>query len=121
MPNFKSAARVAAGKRNRQLRGALSPVGRQRLRDAVLRDRPWEHSTGPRTAAGKAAVANNGRKTQKGNTSVRQQRAAMSEVRAMASQLRRLRKELATLTLSSSASGKFKNVSGRKSSRRSSD
>src|SRR4051812_39065693 len=114
MANLKSAARVAAGKRNRRLRGALSPAGRQRLRDAVLRDRPWEHSTGPRTAAGKAAVANNGRKTQKGTTSVRQQRAAMAEVKAVVSQLRWLRKELATLTLSSSTSGKFNRVNGRK-------
>jgi len=96
----KSPARVAAGKRNRLLRGALSPAGRQRLRAGALRDRPWECSTGPRTVAGKVAVANNGRKSQKGTTSVRQQRAAMSEVRALVSHMRGLRKELAKLTVS---------------------
>jgi hypothetical protein len=93
--NSKSPARVAAGKRNRLRRGALSPAGRQRLHDAALRDRPWELSTGPRTAAGKAAVANDGRKYQKGTTSVRQQRAAMSQAMAIVSKLRKLRKELA--------------------------
>ena len=97
--NLRSAARLAAGKRNRLLRGALSPAGRQRLRDAALREHPWEYSTGPRTAAGKAAVANNGRKSQKGTTSVRQQRAAMSQAMAMASKLRKLRKELSRMEL----------------------
>lgn len=37
----------------------LSEDTRQRLRDAALRNRPWERSTGPRTAAGKARSASN--------------------------------------------------------------
>lgn len=119
--NSKSAARVAAGKRNRLLRGALSPAGRQRLRDAALRDRPWEFSTGPRTAAGKAAVANNGQKTQKGTTSVRQQRAAMAQAMAIVSRLRKLRKELAKVTLSYGKRLRLKKVSSQELSSRSSN
>lgn len=95
LESAKSPARVAAGKRNRLRRGPLSPAGRQRLRDAALRNRPWEFSTGPRTVAGKAAAANNGREHQKGTTSVRQQRAAMAEAIAIVSKLKKLRKELA--------------------------
>lgn len=45
---------------------------RELLRQFAMLNRPWEHSTGPRTAAGKARVAENGRKRQKGEESVRQ-------------------------------------------------
>ncbi len=35
---------------------------RQRPREAIHRWKPWERATGPRTAAGKAIVALNGRR-----------------------------------------------------------
>jgi hypothetical protein len=62
------------------LRGPLTPEGRQRLRQAALRDKPWRYSTGPRTEAGKAKVAANGRYAQKGERSVRQIRAGVADV-----------------------------------------
>ena len=41
-------------RRNRLKRGPLSASARQRLRDAIIRNRPWDRSTGPRTGIGKA-------------------------------------------------------------------
>ena len=65
--------RVAAGRRNRLRRKGLTPEGRERLRLAAVANRPWIHSTGPRTAAGKARVALNGKKRiQLGHLSVRE-------------------------------------------------
>ena len=50
---------IETNRRNwQQWRGA-SPEGRERIRQACLRDRPWEHSTGPRTEAGKRRVRTN--------------------------------------------------------------
>ena len=53
--------RVAAGRLNRQKRGPLSTAAIERLRLAALANRPWEASTGPRTAEGKARSAANHR------------------------------------------------------------
>jgi hypothetical protein len=53
--------RVAAGRQNRAKRKGLTPAGRERLRQAALRSRPWQFVTGPRTAAGTARSAQNGR------------------------------------------------------------
>jgi hypothetical protein len=75
-----SLRRVEAGRQNRTKRGALTSVGLQRLRDSAVRTKPWVHSTGPRTEAGKARVAMNGRKRQKGCLSVRDLRASVSDV-----------------------------------------
>lgn len=47
--------RQVAARINRKKRKGLTPEGREALRQAALTNRPWEHSTGPRTAAGKAA------------------------------------------------------------------
>ena len=88
----KSQARVDAGRRNRQLRGPLSPEGRERLRQAALANRPWEKSTGPTTPAGKAVVADNGRARQKGPMSVRQQRAAVADANALVAEMASLRR-----------------------------
>ena len=38
-----------------------SPERRQRQREAIQRWKPWEQSTGPRSEAGKARAAQNGR------------------------------------------------------------
>lgn len=40
----------------------ISREGRRRLRAAARRNRPWEHSTGPKTPEGKAKSAQNSRK-----------------------------------------------------------
>ena len=77
---MKSSARVAAGRRNRQLRGPLTDSGRMRLQEAALRHQPWRFSTGPRTEGGKAVVAANGRKRQIGGISARQAHAAAADV-----------------------------------------
>src|SRR5262249_34904384 len=75
--------RVAAGKLNRQKRGPLTPEGRERLRQAALANRPWEHATGPRTPEGKARAAANGKARQKGERSVREVRALLGGLRAL--------------------------------------
>lgn len=61
----------------------LTPEGRERLRRAALANRPWEHSTGPRTAAGKATAAGNATRLQKGEKSVRQLRTELADVESM--------------------------------------
>jgi hypothetical protein len=80
--------RVAAGKRNRQLWRGHTPAGLERLRGCARRDRPWEHSTGPRTAAGKAKAAANGRARQKGLKSVREIRAEVAGLRDLLADMR---------------------------------
>ena len=59
---MKNPKRVAAGKLNRTKRNQLSEAALNRLRDAALRHRPWERSTGPRSANGKSKVGQNARK-----------------------------------------------------------
>ena len=85
--------RVLAGKVNRRKRGPLSPEGRARLREAALAARPWLHSTGPRSVAGKLRVAENGRGRQVGESSVRAARrelAALTKLVVDMAALRRL-------------------------------
>jgi hypothetical protein len=48
-------------RRRRRRRGPLSADARRRLREAIMRSKPWLHSTGPTTDAGKAKAAANGR------------------------------------------------------------
>jgi len=62
--------RVLAGRLNRRKRGEITPEGREKLRQTALRNKPWQFSTGPKTAEGKAIVARNGKARQKGPTSV---------------------------------------------------
>ena len=79
-----SPARSAAGKANRARRKGLTPEGRDRLRRAALAARPWEYATGPTSPAGKAQAALNGKARQVGPVSVREVRAALADVRALA-------------------------------------
>ncbi len=83
--------RVAAGRRNSALRGPLTDEGRERLREAALRNRPWERSTGPRTPEGKAKAALNGKARQIGPLSVRELRAELSRVKDLAMRMREAR------------------------------
>ena len=79
-PPSPSPRRVAAGKLNRQKRRGLTPEGRERLRQAARANRPWEHTTRPRTPEGKARAARNGKARQKGEQSVREVRRSLAEV-----------------------------------------
>lgn len=76
----KNPKRVAAGKLNRAKRKGLTPAGRERLRLAALRTRPWMCSTGPTSAAGKAQAVANGKRRQLGPYSVRELRAELTAV-----------------------------------------
>jgi len=83
--------RVAAGRRNRALRGPLSPDGRDRLREAALANRPWRFSTGPRSVAGKLRVAENGRGRQVGEPSAREVRRQLAALGGLAADMAALR------------------------------
>jgi hypothetical protein len=91
----KDPKRVAAGRLNVQKRQGLSPVGRERVRAAALAHRPWRFSTGPRTPAGKARSAANGKARRKGEKSVREIRAELAGFRALVQEMAAGRKRLA--------------------------
>src|SRR5262245_54340384 len=80
--------RVAAGRLNRAKRKPLSAEARARLRRAALEHRPWRFATGPRTAAGKARAALNGKKRQKGPRSVREVKRDLADVRDLLREMR---------------------------------
>ena len=67
--------RVQAGRSNRMKRGPLPLESIYRMRDAINRNKPWKRSTGPRTPAGKAIVARNGKVRQINSRSIREIRA----------------------------------------------
>lgn len=56
----KNPRRVEAGKRNRALRRGITATGRQRLKDAIMRHKPWLKTCGPKTPEGKRQAARNG-------------------------------------------------------------
>lgn len=66
--------RVAAGRLNREKRQGLSEAGQAALRETALRHQPWRFATGPKTAAGRARVAMNGKIRQLGPKSRREVR-----------------------------------------------
>lgn len=72
----------------------FTPEGREKLRETALRNRPWKFSTGPRTAAGKARVALNGKRRQAGTRSVRELRADLTELKKMSASLREHRQSV---------------------------
>jgi aryl-alcohol dehydrogenase-like predicted oxidoreductase len=86
--------RQAAGRLNWLKRRGFTLEGLARLRAAALAVCPWKHSTGPLTAAGKAKVAENGRRRQKGPLSVRELRAELAEAYGVLRELQELRKSL---------------------------
>jgi hypothetical protein len=86
--------RVAAGRRNHARRVGLTPAGMEALRAAALAGKPWEHSSGPRTAAGKAKSAANGTSKQQGDVSVRAARREAAEVMALVAGMAALRTRL---------------------------
>jgi hypothetical protein len=87
--------RQIAGRANRLKRKKLPASTRERLRAAALRHRPWQYSTGPRTVAGKAISAANGRRRQTGPLSVRQRRALTADHAKFANVMAELRRTVA--------------------------
>ena len=61
----------------------LTPEGLQRLREAALRNKPWLHSTGPRTPEGKARSSQNGRYRQTDDMSRREREAELREINGL--------------------------------------
>ena len=86
--------RVAAGRRNQLLWRGLTAEGRERLRSAALHHKPWEHSTGPQTPAGKAQAVANGKRRQKGHRSVRELRRELASLRELLATIREHRQLL---------------------------
>jgi hypothetical protein len=77
-----------------QKRRGFTPEGRERVRAATLSHQPWRYSTGPRTPAGKARSAANGKITQKGEKSVWELRAELAEVWRLIRRMRDRRGQL---------------------------
>ena len=75
--------RVLAGRINRMKRGPLPLESMHRMRDAINRNKPWKRSTGPRTPAGKAIVARNGKVRQRNSRSIREIRADICGIMCM--------------------------------------
>ena len=96
----KNPRRVAAGRRNRKKRGPLSQAGRQQLREAALRHRPWERSTGPTSPEGKAKAAANGRRRQRGSKSLRQIRKEVATDARLLGELAKIREDIEQLVSS---------------------
>lgn len=73
-------------------RKGLTPEGRERLRQVALQHQPWRFSTGPKTAQGKAVVAQNGKVRQQGPRSVREIRKDLAELRGLLLDMREVRR-----------------------------
>jgi hypothetical protein len=82
--------RVAAGRRNHARRRGFTAAGLDALRQAARKHRPWRHSTGPQTAAGKARSAANGRVRQQGPVSRLELRQELAALTAWVAQLQDL-------------------------------
>ncbi len=91
-PHTPNPNRVAAGRRNQRKSQGLTPEGRERLRQAALKNRPWKFAKGPQSPAGKARVAPNGKLRQKGQRSTREIQAELSEMRVLLRQMQETRR-----------------------------
>jgi hypothetical protein len=74
-----------------QSRRYISPEGRERLRAAAMKHRPWKYSTGPRSALGRAQADVNGKRRQKGALSVRERRRQVADVLETVKSMKALR------------------------------
>jgi hypothetical protein len=95
-PPLPDPRRVAAGRRNRAKRRGLTPAGRERLRQAALRHRPWEYATGPRTAAGKARAARNGLARRSAEAPAAEARGLLADLGGLARAMAAARRQVAT-------------------------
>jgi hypothetical protein len=87
----KDPKRVLVGRQNRMRWKGLSPQGREKLRQSAFLHQPWRFSTGPRTPAGKAQAALNGKRRQLGIRSVREIKADLADVRSLLREMRESR------------------------------
>jgi hypothetical protein len=85
--------RVAAGKVNGPKRGPLSEASIQRLRAAALRNKPWLHSSGPKTPEWRRQAALNGKCRQLGPRSVREMQADLRAARLLVWDIRVLHRQ----------------------------
>ena len=88
----KNPKRVAAGRLNHAKRRGLTPAGRERIRQTALRNKPWQHSTGPRTAAGKARSARNSTFRRNGLYSRSELRARLADFKALLNEMEATRR-----------------------------
>jgi len=84
--------RSEINRRNRQ-KWRMTPEGRARVRAAALLHKPWERSTGPRTAEGKARSARNSR-PRSDQPCIRELRAELAGVFALVSRMEATRRLL---------------------------
>jgi hypothetical protein len=71
----------------------LTPEGRSRLRQAALVNRPWLHSTGPKSVAGKLRVAENGKRRLGGAPSARELRRQLAALGALVADMAAQRRQ----------------------------
>jgi hypothetical protein len=83
--------RSAIAKQNRAKRKGLTAEGRERLRQSALKHQPWRFSTGPRTPEGKAKMAANAKRLQKGPRSVLEIRTDLADIRNLLREMREVR------------------------------
>ena len=83
--------RVEAGRRNRAKRQGATPEERERHRQVALQYQPWRHSTGPRTAEGKARIRASNVARRKGVLSIAAIRAELAEYRSLMGAMREAR------------------------------
>jgi hypothetical protein len=88
MLTAKDPKRVLVGRQNRMKWKGLTPHGREKLRQSALLHQPWRYSTGPRSSAGKARVALNGKRRQVGIRSIREIKADLADVRSLLREMR---------------------------------
>lgn len=81
---MKNPRRIAAGKRNRELRKSVSDETRELLRQAALRNKPWRFSTGPRTQRGKLVASANS----KARTKFRDEMDSITQARELLKRMR---------------------------------
>jgi hypothetical protein len=85
-------SRSAVPSRSDPAQQVLTPEGRERIRASVLARRPWEHSTGPRTPAGKKRSALNGCTYQRGEKSRRKLQIELKSLFALIHEMERSRR-----------------------------
>ena len=93
-PPPRNPRRVAAGRANRLKRLGITPDGAERLRAAALAGRPWQCSTGPKTAAGKEQSAANGKLNASQPGSIRSARNGLAELRQLMIEMQAARRAL---------------------------
>jgi hypothetical protein len=107
-PHEPSPRRVAAGRRNRSLRTTLTEAGRERLRQSANTHKPWNNSTGPRSADGKERVRQALRRRRKGVHSVRELRQLTADLRGLLLAAKSIR----TQALATAANEQFEVLTG---------